>query len=42
MIYQEDPSLLGGLVVRIGDRILDSSLKSQLLSLERELMSVRV
>ena len=42
MIYQEDPSLLGGLMVRIGDRILDSSLKSQLLSLERELMSVRV
>jgi F-type H+-transporting ATPase subunit delta len=42
MIYQEDPSLLGGLVVRIGDRVLDSSLKTQLLSLQKDLMRVRV
>lgn len=33
-----DPQILGGLVVRYGDRALDGSLRRQLLSLKREMM----
>lgn len=33
-----DPAILGGLVVRYGDRALDGSLRRQLLSLKREMM----
>lgn len=35
-----DPSLLGGLVLRVGDQVLDGSLKGKLQVLERALLSV--
>jgi F-type H+-transporting ATPase subunit delta len=35
---QTDPSLIGGVVTRIGDRILDGSLRTRLLSLQGALM----
>ncbi len=36
--YRVDASLIGGMVVRIGDRIVDDSLKTKLYTLERELL----
>jgi F-type H+-transporting ATPase subunit delta len=34
-----DPSLLGGIVAKVGDLVIDGSLKSRLTSLSRELVS---
>ena len=42
MHYREDPALLGGLVIRVGDRVLDSSLKTQLGKLSKKLSAIRV
>ena len=33
MDYSVDPSLIGGMVIRIGDRVVDSSIKSRLFEL---------
>lgn len=35
--YSVDPELIGGMVIRIGDRIVDSSLKTQLYELKKSL-----
>ncbi|NLG98022.1 MAG: F0F1 ATP synthase subunit B [Chloroflexi bacterium] len=35
--FRTDPSILGGLVVRIGDRVIDGSMASRLKDLERDL-----
>ncbi|HEY9718651.1 MAG TPA: ATP synthase F1 subunit delta [Trichormus sp.] len=35
-----DPSLLGGMVLRLGDQVLDGSIKGKLRNLERALLSV--
>ncbi len=40
--YRVDPSLLGGLVVRIEDRVLDSSLRTQLDKLSKELTQIQL
>ena len=37
-----NPAILGGLVVRYGDRAMDGSLRRQLLSLKREMMHARL
>ena len=42
MNYQVDPSLIGGMVIRIGDRVVDSSIKTKLYDLTRELRKVQV
>ena len=42
MEYRLDPALLGGLVIRIGDRIYDSSLKTQLSALRKDLYGIRL
>ncbi len=42
MNYRMDPALLGGMVIRIGDRIYDSSLKTQLFTLSKELSGIRL
>jgi F-type H+-transporting ATPase subunit delta len=36
---QVDPSLLGGLVVRVGDRLIDGSVRGRLERLRNQLMS---
>ena len=36
---QVDPSLLGGLVVRVGDRLIDGSVRSRLERLRNQLVS---
>ena len=40
--YKVDPDLLGGLVIRIEDRILDSSLRTQLDRLSKELTQIQL
>jgi len=37
--FQVDPSLLGGLVVRVGDRLMDGSVRSRLERLRNQLVS---
>jgi F-type H+-transporting ATPase subunit delta len=40
--YSVDKSLIGGMIVRIGDRVVDSSIKSKLDKLSRELSRVQL
>lgn len=42
MIYTVDESLIGGMVIRIGDRVVDSSIKNRLTELSRELNRIDV
>ena len=42
IFYSEDPSLIGGMVIRIGDRVVDSSIKSKLNKLTKELTTLQV
>lgn len=42
MNYAVDESLIGGMVIRIGDRIIDSSIKHKLLLLSRELEKTEI
>jgi F-type H+-transporting ATPase subunit delta len=36
-----DPSILGGVIVRVGDRLVDGSVRTRLKQLRRELEGVR-
>ena len=38
--YREDKTLIGGLVIRIGDRVIDTSIKSRLEELRLQLMGI--
>lgn len=40
--YEVDRDLIGGLVIRIGDRVVDSSIRTQLDKLKRELMGLQL
>ena len=42
MNYQTDPALIGGMIIRIGDRVVDSSIRTKLSELQRELLKVQV
>ena len=42
MYYHVDESLIGGMIIRIGDRVVDSSIKSKLYELSRELRTIQV
>lgn len=42
MVYQVDPSIIGGLVIRIGDRVVDSSIKTQIYELRRSLSKLQI
>lgn len=42
MNYAVDQSLIGGLVIRIGDRVVDSSVKTQLYELKKELSKLQL
>jgi F-type H+-transporting ATPase subunit delta len=41
-IYEIDESLIGGLVIRIGDRIVDNSIKGHLHTLSRDLLATKI
>ena len=40
MHYDVDTALIGGMVIRIGDRVVDSSVKTKLYELSRELYNI--
>ena len=40
--YSVDPDLIGGIVIRIGDRVVDNSVQTKLNKLQRELMNVQL
>ena len=40
--YQVDASLIGGLVIRIGDRVVDSSIRTKLNNLSKSLVKVQM
>ena len=42
MQYHVDASIIGGMVIRIGDRVVDSSVKTKLQDLTRELRYIQV
>lgn len=42
MQYQVDKTLLGGLVIRIGDRVADSSIKSKIYDLSKNLSKIQI
>ncbi len=42
MQYEVDAALIGGMVIRIGDRVVDSSIQTKLKNLARELRDVQV
>ena len=42
MNYAVDKSLIGGMVVRIGDRVVDSSVKTKLETMARELSKIQL
>ena len=37
MDYQTDPSLIGGIIIRIGDRVVDGSVRTKLERMARSL-----
>jgi F-type H+-transporting ATPase subunit delta len=37
--FKEDPSLIGGLIIRVGDQVLDTSLRTRLSALQRSMMT---
>lgn len=42
MNYDVDPSLIGGMVIRIGDRVVDSSIKVKLSSMAKDLSRLQL
>lgn len=42
MHFSVETDLIGGLIIRIGDRVVDSSIKTKLSGLERQLMKIQL
>ena len=42
MHYEVDPSLIGGMVIRIKDRVVDSSIRTKLADMKRELLQIQL
>lgn len=42
MSYQIDPALIGGMVIRIGDRVVDSSIRTRLYEMKKELSQLQM
>ncbi len=42
MHYNLDRSLIGGMVIRIGDRVVDSSIKTKLSELQKDLLKIQI
>jgi F-type H+-transporting ATPase subunit delta len=40
--WETDPEMIGGVVVRVGDRILDGSMRRRIASLKRQLLRVEL
>ncbi|MDE5746036.1 MAG: ATP synthase F1 subunit delta [Acetatifactor sp.] len=42
MHYTVDPSLIGGMVIRIKDRVVDSSIRTKLAEMKKELLQIQL
>jgi len=42
MSYSVDKSIIGGLVIRIGDRIVDSSIQTRINELKKQLLKIQL
>ena len=42
MEYQVDQELIGGMVIKIGDRVVDSSIRTKLNNMARELSKIQI
>ena len=42
MNYQVEQAIIGGLIIRVGDRVLDSSIRSRLYSMSKELSNIQL
>lgn len=42
MHYAQDQTLIGGMVIRIGDRVVDSSIRTKLEELQKQLMKIQL
>lgn len=42
MHYTVDPSLIGGMVIRIKDRVVDSSIRTRLAEMKKELLQIQL
>ncbi len=42
MHYQVDPEIIGGLIIRIGDHVVDSSIQTRLYELKKELTKIQL
>ena len=42
MHYTVDAGLIGGIVIRIGDRVVDSSIRTKLEELQKSLMKIQL
>ena len=40
--YDIDESLIGGMTIRVGDRVIDSSVKSKLAKITKELKKIKL
>ena len=40
--YEVEEDLIGGMVIRIGDRVVDSSIRTKLEELKRQLLKVQI
>ena len=42
MNYQVDASLIGGMVIRVGDRVVDSSIRTKLEDMKKQLLNIQL
>ena len=42
MNYSVEPELIGGMIIRIGDRVMDNSIKNKLNTLSRTLTGIQL
>ncbi|MCL2253962.1 MAG: F0F1 ATP synthase subunit delta, partial [Lachnospiraceae bacterium] len=42
MNFAVDENIIGGLIIRIGDRVVDSSISTNLYNLKKQLLSVQL
>jgi F-type H+-transporting ATPase subunit delta len=42
MNYEVEPELIGGMVIRIEDRVIDSSIRTQLFEMKKSLSKIQL